>query len=267
MVFLYILFGFFAVFLFYHFATKKYINPYKLYMVFGKKGSGKTTYLVKLALKYQKQGRDVYTNVDVPGCYKLSKDYVDYEIPAGSVVMIDEAGMVYDNRKYKTFSDAVRDWYKLQRHRHLIVYLFSQDFDIDLKLRQLTDEMYLIRRYFRVLSVARRIDRSIVLHKSTADAPSNITDDLRFVPLLAPSAVKLTYIPRYAKYYDSYDAPPLKPAVYALWRPVPSKPPTQLAVARARLGKSCDAVGRRLVVLWRSVMRSIGRIPRRRRGK
>ena len=31
------------------FATRKYLNPYKLYLVFGKKGSGKSTYLVKLA--------------------------------------------------------------------------------------------------------------------------------------------------------------------------------------------------------------------------
>ena len=27
----------------FHLCTKKYINPYKLYMVFGKKGSGKST--------------------------------------------------------------------------------------------------------------------------------------------------------------------------------------------------------------------------------
>lgn len=29
--------------LIFNFATRKYLNPYKLYLVFGKKGSGKST--------------------------------------------------------------------------------------------------------------------------------------------------------------------------------------------------------------------------------
>lgn len=33
-------------------ATRKYLNPYRLYLVFGKKGSGKSTYLVKVAKRY-----------------------------------------------------------------------------------------------------------------------------------------------------------------------------------------------------------------------
>ena len=39
----------------YEFTTRKYLNPYKLYLVFGKKGSGKSTYLVKLAKKHLKK--------------------------------------------------------------------------------------------------------------------------------------------------------------------------------------------------------------------
>ena len=35
--------------------TRKYLNPYKLYLVFGQKGSGKSTYLVKLAKKHLKK--------------------------------------------------------------------------------------------------------------------------------------------------------------------------------------------------------------------
>lgn len=44
--------------------TRKYLNPYKLYLVFGKKGSGKSTYLVKLARKHLKKGWIVYTNME-----------------------------------------------------------------------------------------------------------------------------------------------------------------------------------------------------------
>lgn len=35
--------------------TDKYVNPYKLIMIFGKKGSGKTTTLTKIALKELKK--------------------------------------------------------------------------------------------------------------------------------------------------------------------------------------------------------------------
>ena len=38
-----------------------YRNPYKLIMVFGKKGSGKTTLIAKLTYKYLKKGRPVYS--------------------------------------------------------------------------------------------------------------------------------------------------------------------------------------------------------------
>mgnify|MGYP000779628920 CR=1 FL=1 len=208
----------------YHFATRKYVNPYKLYMVFGKKGCGKTTLLAKLAYRYQRAGRPVYCTEPVRGTYKLdAKNFCRYELPPGSVVLIDEAGMCYDNRKFKTFPDFVRDWYKLQRHRHLIVYLFSQDFDIDLKLRQLTDEMYLCRKYFRVFSVERRISRNIVINKSSAEAPSNIADNLEFVPIIYPGAIKITFIPRWTKYFDSFSAPPLEPSKPVLWFPPQKK--------------------------------------------
>lgn len=32
-----------------YWGTRKYLNPYKLYFIFGKKGAGKTTYETKLA--------------------------------------------------------------------------------------------------------------------------------------------------------------------------------------------------------------------------
>ena len=55
------LFGLF-LFLFLSFHMIKYRNPYKLYMVFGKKGSGKTTLMTKLAFQYRKKGWKVYSD-------------------------------------------------------------------------------------------------------------------------------------------------------------------------------------------------------------
>ena len=56
MVYLVIFALFTSILFFFAYHVIKYRNPYKLYMVFGKKGSGKTTYMTKLAITYQKKG-------------------------------------------------------------------------------------------------------------------------------------------------------------------------------------------------------------------
>lgn len=52
----------FAFGLIYHFATLKWLNPYKLLFFFGKKGHGKSTLLTKDAYQAFKKGRKVYSN-------------------------------------------------------------------------------------------------------------------------------------------------------------------------------------------------------------
>lgn len=113
----------------------RYRNPYKLYMVFGKKGSGKSTLMVKLAIKYRKKGFNVYCNTLIPGTYYIDTEDIGLvDIPPNSVLMIDEVGMIWDNRDFKNFKNYIRDYFKLQRHYRHVVYLFSQSFDIDKKL-------------------------------------------------------------------------------------------------------------------------------------
>ena len=59
-----------------------YRNPYKLYMVFGNKGSGKTTLMTKLALQYKKKGWNVYCDREIPGCYLFkTEDFGKYAFP------------------------------------------------------------------------------------------------------------------------------------------------------------------------------------------
>ena len=169
---------FIAVF---HFSTRKYINPYRLTMIFGKKGSGKSTLMVKLAYKYLSRGWRVYCTERLDGCYFI--DYSDigfFNIPPNSVLLVDEAGMVWDNRAFKKFPTEIRDWFKLQRHYRVKVYLFSQSFDVDKKLRDLTDDLYLCTNMLRVFSWAKRIRRRVILTKPTADSPARIDEELRF---------------------------------------------------------------------------------------
>lgn len=206
-----------------------YRNPYKLIMIFGKKGSGKTTLLTKLTMRYLKAGRQVYSNVPIPGAYLFDPYDIGFKaIPRGAVIFIDEVGMIWDSRDFKSFKQEYRNYFKLQRHYHHTVYLLSQSFDIDKKLRDLTDQMYLIRSYFNVFSVARRINKTItIVHADSGTGESHLADDMQFDSLLLfwAGSIKITFIPRYTKYFDSFDAPELKEGEYALC-PIPPLPYT-----------------------------------------
>ena len=190
------------------FTTRKYLNPYKLYLVFGKKGSGKSTYLVKLARKHLKKGWIVYTNMEelfMPGVRHFEiKHLGDFVPEAHSMLILDEVGIIWDNRDYKTFKPQVRDFFKLQRHYHVKVYMASQTFDVDKKLRDLCDGMYLHSNFARVFTLGKRITRRVVITESTSEAESRISEDLKICPFWEWT---LTYIPRWAKFFDSHAIP------------------------------------------------------------
>lgn len=196
----------------------RYRNPYKLIMVFGKKGAGKSTFLAKTAYYYIRRGRPVYSTIYVPGAYLFDVDDIGrMSFPPEAVIFIDEVGMIWDNRNFKNFRTDVRDYFKLQRHYRHTVYLFSQTFDIDIKLRNLTDSMYLLRCYMGWLSVARKIRRDIVLIEPQGDSEARIADSLEFEPvwlsLLGAKTIQFTFVPRWIKLFDSFEAPELAPTV------------------------------------------------------
>lgn len=204
---------------------KKYKNPYKLIMVFGKKGSGKTTFLTKTAYKYIRKGRPVYSTVYVPGAYLFDVNEIGKKtFPRESVIFIDEVGMIWDNRNFKNFRTDVRDYFKLQRHYGHTIYLFSQTFDIDIKLRNLTDSMYLVRCHMGWLSVAKKIKRDIMLVQPTGESEARIADSLEFEPFwfsfFGAKTRVFTYIPRWCRLFDSYEAPVLDP-MPAVYIPIP----------------------------------------------
>lgn len=228
MFFFYIFLCFFLLFFLFHFLTKKYVNPYKLTMVFGKKGSGKSTLLVKLAYKFIAKGWNVYSTERIDGCFLIDYNDIGFvQFPPNSVLLIDEVGMIWDNRQFKNFKNEVRDWFKLQRHYRVRVYLFSQTFDIDKKLRDLTDDMYLCTCIARVFSYAKRIRRKTVLTKPLGDAPSRIDEELRFDSFLFAffGSRMLTFIPAWSNFFDSHSVPSLDYKDFVLIPPlrVPKK--------------------------------------------
>ena len=47
----------------------------------------------------------------------------------------------------------VVEFFRYQRHHKLTIYMFSQSFDVDKKLRDLCDELYLLKSFARVFSI------------------------------------------------------------------------------------------------------------------
>ena len=191
--------------------TKKYVNPYRLTFVFGKKGSGKSTLLTKIAVKAVSAGRLVFCNDrTIKGTIYFNPIEIGKKnFPPESIVLIDEVSLIWSNRDWKKTPPELIQWFRFQRKYHVKVYLFSQSFDIDLKLRELRDDMYLVKNYMRIFSVRRAIDKAPAVYPGQANAPSTIGDNLSFRPLLLSGSVRCTFVPRWTGYFKSFDRPVL----------------------------------------------------------
>lgn len=199
----------------FHFLTRRFLNPFKLIFVFGKKGSGKSTLLTKWALQHKKHGWSVYSDDPIPGCFLFDPtDLGKYELPWKSLVIVNEAGMIWHSRNFKKFPEATRHWFKLQRHRGVKVILASQTFDVDKSIRDLADSMYLVTNVFRVFSYGKRILRFPDLVEATGDAQSEarLVDQLKFDTFLLCffGSRTLTYIPHWVPYFSSFAAEALE---------------------------------------------------------
>lgn len=236
----------------YNVLTYRFVNPYTTTLIFGKKGSGKSTLEAKFAVEHIKKGYTVYCTDEIPDTYKIGvndigfKQLEDYNyVPFEEVIkgknriqvallkvknhffphrekillLIDEVGLVWNNRDYAKFKSEVRQFFKFSRKYHCKVIMFSQSFDVDKQIRSLTDCMYLAKNFGRVFSYCKKIKKIFDLkHGATLDASGSIPEMLTFAPFFPfPFLTKnriLTYIPHWIKYFKSYNAPELQKMTY-----------------------------------------------------
>ena len=171
-------------------------HPHVLNVYFGVPGSGKTTfaaYLTKWALheniiirlcrrfdnpvsrlilksKYLKRRIDVYSNVPITGAYQLdAKNDIGFYMIQNAKIIIDEAGIEYNNRNFKSFPPESIYFYKYHRHYQTSVDVFSQSYeDMDITLRRLAQNFYVVRKsLIPFCVVARRIRRKIGVDENT----------------------------------------------------------------------------------------------------
>lgn len=182
------------------------------YLVFllGKKRSGKSTFLAWCAIHYHLRGRKVFSTSPLP-CARLI-NYEDIGVaafPPRSVILIDEVGMIWDNRNFKNFQAHVRDYFKLQGHYKHTVIMASQSYDVDKKIRDLADMLGVVENFGFNLTRIRWISRRITLTEAMGDQPSSISESLKFrFPLFGGNCMVCR--PLFYPFFDSYEAPELQ---------------------------------------------------------
>lgn len=118
-----------------------------LTVVFGLPGSGKSSLAAYYAFKAMKKGIPVYSNFPVTGAFKIDKyDLGQYEIKHG-LVLIDEAGLSFNARDWKRFTDSHQHFFRYYRHDFNQVYVFSQSWDsVDKVIRDVAWRYMLVKK-------------------------------------------------------------------------------------------------------------------------
>ena len=184
-------------------------KPVALSLYFGIPGAGKSTFAAYLAKKDMKKGRKVWSNFGITGAYKCEKsDFGQYMMCDGRLI-IDEAGLEYDNRKMAMTSAEIY-FFKYHRHYQLDVDFFSQGLDVDIKIRKLARHIYLIKPSIIPFFIVRKeIGRRVGISEVTKE----IIDEYFFVPL----GVKWIFCPPLWKLFNTLSRKQLPEKVWETW--------------------------------------------------
>lgn len=181
--------------------------PRGLSLFLGAPGSGKTTlaayFSKKGSKKTKKQSGRVYSNVPIKNTLRMdSGDLGRYLIEDG-IVIVDEAGIEYNNRAFKTLPKETINFAKLYRHYGIKSFLmFSQGLDIDITFVRLCDRIYIVSRslipYFvRIVGVKKFI------------GVDDLTGDLKDKYRYSIKDFHLVFMPPLWSMFATHETPPI----------------------------------------------------------
>lgn len=187
-------------------------RPYKFEIYIGKPRTGKTTMMTKEAILNNKHKGITYCNVDINAhstrIFDANHIGLGTYFEPNSLVLIDEPNLYWDNRTFKdTNRKSVIEWFRLYGHNKVNIKMYTQTLDVDKKLRYLASDVYICKKILGTIVISRKLKKQITIKESAIDAESQIVDELDFVPIFIPGSIKLTFIPRWTKYFDSYALP------------------------------------------------------------
>lgn len=179
----------------------------KLNYVFAPPGAGKTTtvvYLTRLVdqLRKKNPNLNIYCTEELKGVsyYHINKDDVGkYEMSKG-ILLIDEASILFNNRKFMPQNQI--EFFKKHRHRKLEIWIFSQDNnDVEITLRRLCTNFYYLKKSIlypiNKTIVMKKIKKGLEIDKNTRQ----VIDGYDFVKF---STFRIWARPNW-KYFDSFE--------------------------------------------------------------
>lgn len=194
-------------------------------MVFGLPRQGKSTYLAykarqALCTRRGKKRYDrVYSNFDIAGCYPF--EYADlgkYEFE-NCLILLDEAGLECDSRKFKSFSDESKYFFTNHGHYGVDIVVASQGFDdVDKKIRNCTAEYYYVRKFlwWTLVTPIKQILTVDELSKQIVTG----------YQLRGWIFGRLIFRPKYYKWFDTHQRKKLEPLLsrhQSVYYPIPQK--------------------------------------------
>ena len=210
-------------------------------MFFGAPGCGKTTAAVRFIRKEQKAQAKFekwqkkrfksplkrfrmflknptfydhyYTNFDT----KLStsvklNDLGQWTLPPYTHLTVDESGIEYNNRKFKSLDQNTIQWLKLHRHYRVDIDFYSQSWeDTDVTIRRLAEQYWHVKK-LGPFTMLRKVRKFVTINEND----KQIIDGYEFKSpirklLPYPFHEDTFYIflrKPYYKFFDSYSTPP-----------------------------------------------------------
>lgn len=189
----------------------KNIKKCKIDLYFGVPGAGKTTWAAYLAHKAMKAKRPVFSNVFIKGAYQYDKSDLGVNAIENALVIVDEAGLEFDNRKMSMTDDEIY-FFKYHRHYQNDVVFFSQGLDVDIKIRKLAQTLYLLEPSV----LPGFIRRKTITRKVGLDDNGQLIDKFDFLsPLFG--GMKLIFAPKFRKYFNTLDRKTLRLKHFEKW--------------------------------------------------
>ncbi len=191
----------------YTFIGRKFRNPYTCIGLFGLPGCGKTTLSTKLAYEHLNNGWIVYSDIRIPGTYYFDIEEWDgtFTPPPDTVLILDEIGIYFSNRDFAKFKKTLLYWFKMHRHYKVKIIYNSQSYnDMDKKIRDLTDELMIIRRFAHLWTIARYIGKKMDISNDTTNE-NNVGGKIIEKYFYRIQLPKFCYIPHWGMFFDSFD--------------------------------------------------------------
>lgn len=163
-------------------------------LIIGLPRSGKTTEMAKIIQRKKNKYKNIYCNVPIKNSYFISSSDIGHYDLSNGLLLIDEGGIEFNNRSYKTFSKELIYFFKMHGHYKLDIIIFSQSFDVDKTIRNLSEKVYVIKKLFSFT-----FKWPLKMHWITDyDGQPSISYEMSKFPR------SITFRPLYYKYFDSW---------------------------------------------------------------